>query len=237
MPYVPREPWRDPSNRRLYMKHGIWYISDTHWNRTHIFKPVSSQVSADSTRPQWRTILGWMCNHRLDVQSRAGCAIMGWIFNHRLDLWSRVKCAITGWIVNHGLDVQSWVEFWITGWILNHRLDFESQVGFAFTGWMCYSRLNVSSWVGIIIKSSWTILCDPRGRTELSPCNICHCHVLCCCYCIVSLDFFFVYCNVLERNIVASSMKPEHLFIAHQTRLRRSCQISMSASVVQVLIS
>ena len=38
-PYVPREPWRDPSNRRLY-EHGIWYIFDTARNRTrNLFRP------------------------------------------------------------------------------------------------------------------------------------------------------------------------------------------------------
>ena len=54
-PYVPREPRRNPSNCRFY-EHGIWYISNTARNQT--WQPVPSQVSADPTRPQWRTIFG-----------------------------------------------------------------------------------------------------------------------------------------------------------------------------------
>ena len=49
-PYVPREPRRDPSNRRLY-EHGIyiWHCQESN------SQPVPSQVRTDPTRPQWRT--------------------------------------------------------------------------------------------------------------------------------------------------------------------------------------
>ena len=41
---VPREPRRDPSNRRLY-EHGIWYISNTARNRTHnLFRPKCAPI-------------------------------------------------------------------------------------------------------------------------------------------------------------------------------------------------
>ena len=50
--YVPREPRRDPSNRRL-CEHGIC-IWPTTRNRTS--QPVSSHEHADSTRPQSRTL-------------------------------------------------------------------------------------------------------------------------------------------------------------------------------------
>ena len=46
-PYVPREPKRDPSNRKLN-EHGI-YIRESN------SQPVPSQAGADTTRPQWRT--------------------------------------------------------------------------------------------------------------------------------------------------------------------------------------
>ena len=49
-PYVPREPRRDPSNRRLN-EHGI-YIR--HCQESNSW-PVPSQAGADTTRPQWRT--------------------------------------------------------------------------------------------------------------------------------------------------------------------------------------
>ena len=43
--YVPREPWRNPSKRRLY-EHGIWYIiPDTARNRTHnLFRPKCGPI-------------------------------------------------------------------------------------------------------------------------------------------------------------------------------------------------
>ena len=49
--YVPREPWRDPSNHRLN-EHGIyiWHCQESN------SQPVSSQAGADTTRPQWRVI-------------------------------------------------------------------------------------------------------------------------------------------------------------------------------------
>ena len=49
-PYVPREPRRDPSNRRLN-EHGI-YIRHCQESNS---QPVPSQAGADTTRPQWRT--------------------------------------------------------------------------------------------------------------------------------------------------------------------------------------
>ena len=53
VPYIPREPRRDPSNCRLY-EHGIWYIYIGHCQVSNS-QPVRSQVRTDSTRPQWRT--------------------------------------------------------------------------------------------------------------------------------------------------------------------------------------
>ena len=56
-PYVPREPRRDPSNRRLN-GHEI-YIRHCEESNS---QPVPSQAGSDSTRPQWRTNLifhGW----------------------------------------------------------------------------------------------------------------------------------------------------------------------------------
>ena len=49
-PYVPREPRRDPSNRRLN-EHGI-YIRHCQESNS---QPVPYQAGADPTRPQWRT--------------------------------------------------------------------------------------------------------------------------------------------------------------------------------------
>ena len=50
--YVPKEPRRNPSNRRLN-EHGIYirYCQESN------SQPVSSQVGADPTRPQWRIII------------------------------------------------------------------------------------------------------------------------------------------------------------------------------------
>ena len=57
--YVPREPRRDPSNRRLY-EHGIWYISDTARNRTHnLFRPKCAPIPlghSDGQRSQWQKV-------------------------------------------------------------------------------------------------------------------------------------------------------------------------------------
>ena len=50
--YVPREPRRNQSNRRLN-EHGI-YIRHCQESNS---QPVPSQVQADPTRPQWRTRL------------------------------------------------------------------------------------------------------------------------------------------------------------------------------------
>ena len=50
-PYVPREPRREPSNRRLN-EHGI-YIRHCQESNS---QPVSSQAGADTTRPQWRKL-------------------------------------------------------------------------------------------------------------------------------------------------------------------------------------
>ena len=49
-PYVPREPRKDPSNRRLN-EHGI-YIRHCQESNS---QPVPSQAGANTTRPQWRT--------------------------------------------------------------------------------------------------------------------------------------------------------------------------------------
>ena len=55
-PYVPREPRRDPSNRRLN-EHGI-YIRHCQESNS---QPVPSQAGADPTRPQWRTFISVVC--------------------------------------------------------------------------------------------------------------------------------------------------------------------------------
>ena len=49
-PYVPREPRRDPSNRRLN-EHGIyiWHCQESNT------QPVPSKAGVDTTTPQWRT--------------------------------------------------------------------------------------------------------------------------------------------------------------------------------------
>ena len=45
--YVPREPWRDPSNRRL-CEHGIWYLSDTARNQTlNLFRHKREPIPLD----------------------------------------------------------------------------------------------------------------------------------------------------------------------------------------------
>ena len=52
-PYVPREPWWDPSNRRLY-EHGIWYISDT-------VTLARIELTTSPLEVSWiRIILGWV---------------------------------------------------------------------------------------------------------------------------------------------------------------------------------
>ena len=61
-PYVPREPRRDPSNRRLY-EHGI-YIRHCQESNS---QPVSSQVRADPTRPQWQTLSTGLTPRNFDL--------------------------------------------------------------------------------------------------------------------------------------------------------------------------
>ena len=51
-PYLPREPRRDPSNRRLN-EHGI-YIRHCQESNS---QPILSQAGANPTRPQWQTML------------------------------------------------------------------------------------------------------------------------------------------------------------------------------------
>ena len=53
-PYVPREPRRDPSNRIGSMNMGYIYIR--HCQKSNS-RPVPSQAGADTTRPQWRTLI------------------------------------------------------------------------------------------------------------------------------------------------------------------------------------
>ena len=57
-PYVPREPRRDPSNRRLN-EHGI-YIRHCQESNS---QPVPSQAGVDTTRPQWQGC--WWCDIQL----------------------------------------------------------------------------------------------------------------------------------------------------------------------------
>ena len=55
--YVPREPRKDPSNRRLN-EHGI-YIRHRQESNS---QPVPSQAGADTTRPKWpRNYQKWYC--------------------------------------------------------------------------------------------------------------------------------------------------------------------------------
>ena len=69
-PYVPREPRRDPSNRRLN-EHGI-YIRHCQESNS---QPVPSQAGADTTRPQW--IGKWLCE---------GC-VRGWNGRIAVENW------------------------------------------------------------------------------------------------------------------------------------------------------
>ena len=64
-PYVPREPRRDPNNRRLYEHSSIWYVSGTTKSQTrNQFRQKCVPIPlghSDGQRPQYRNLLCIIC--------------------------------------------------------------------------------------------------------------------------------------------------------------------------------
>ena len=87
-PYVPREPRRDPSNRRLN-EHGIYILHCQASNS----RPVPSQAGADTTRPQWHLYKRWLT---LSLPVTRTWIDFSTVYNDTLV--AKVK---SGWSLNH----------------------------------------------------------------------------------------------------------------------------------------
>ena len=74
-PYLPREPRRDPSNRRLFMN--IWYMSDTTRNRTNSlfrFKCAPIPLGLSTSIIMMYKPLKWIRSiYRIEVHSVIEC--------------------------------------------------------------------------------------------------------------------------------------------------------------------
>ena len=154
-PYVPEEPWRDPSNRRLYEHgHGIWYIvSDTARNRTHnllrpkcVPIPLShnltsvSQINHHNTKPHSQTVfilckIYYLINVIFisDSARRRSCSLS----TEYLDMWVS------------GLHASGMPETWKPPLRYNAKLNFTffSPVAASVHKWICVNSIWLwTSW-------------------------------------------------------------------------------------------